>query len=71
MIILIIVLYILNVFLNRFLNKVLYRVDDGSLIVPWFWFLSLICTIMLIISIIIELYNKEKYRNNWFTGKHW
>jgi len=63
----IITAYIFNVFLNRYLNKILCKMDEYQTPIPFFWFLSMIATILFIIVI----FTKLKMPNNWFTGKNW
>lgn len=63
----IILAYVANVFLNRWLNKIDYKYNNAA-ILPAFWFTSLICTIVITVSIIVDFSRKRK---NWFTGKYW
>jgi predicted membrane protein len=62
---LIIIAYILNIFLNRCLNYILYKMG-GIILIPS-WFLSIIGTCALLVTIIINYINKK----NWFTGRDW
>jgi ABC-type multidrug transport system fused ATPase/permease subunit len=66
---LIILAYIASVFLNRWLNYLIYKYFDDldeEDIIPFIWFIPVIGTIFIIVSVLQLLYSAS-----WFTGKHW
>lgn len=66
---LIILAYVASVFLNRWLNYLIYKYFDDldeEDIVPIIWFIPVIGTIFIIVTVLQLLYSES-----WFTGKHW
>lgn len=61
--------YIGNIFLNRWLNKIVHK-KANLVIVPGLWFVPILMTLVLIIIILADFLEDNKF-SKWFKGDYW